>query len=137
MLAWQDAAPLKLNLPGLEVEYQLEPTETAKFELTLVLQEDDGGGLTGNLEYNCDLFDRSTIERMIGHLQVLLEAMAAQPQARLAELPLLTAVEKQKLLVEWNDTRADYPDAESLHALFEQQVGAARMPWPWSFRTSN
>ena len=96
--------------------------ETSKFELTLSVNEDGAGGLTGTLEYSSDLFDRSTVERLAGHLRVLLENMAAQPQARLAELGLLTAAERRQLLVEWNDTRADYPAGACLHTLVERQV---------------
>ena len=73
-------------------------------------------------EYNTDLFDATTIERMIGHFQTLLEGIVANPDARLSELPLLTNAERHQLLVEWNNTRADYPTDSCLHHLFEAQV---------------
>ena len=60
--------------------------------------------------------------RLLGHLAVLLEAFSASPAARLSELDLLTAAERRQLLVEWNDTRADYPAGACLHTLFEEQV---------------
>lgn len=65
-------------------------------------------------------FDSSTITRMLGHLQTLLEAMVSAPEVRLHELPLLTAAEKQ-LLVEWNKTTTNYPP-QCVHQLFAQQV---------------
>jgi amino acid adenylation domain-containing protein len=59
---------------------------------------------------------------MLGHLQVLLEGMAANPHQPLKNLPLLTPAEKQQILVEWNGTKADYPQDRCIHQLFEAQV---------------
>ena len=60
-------------------------------------------------EYNTDLFEEATIKRMLGHFQTLLEGIVADPEQRLSRLPLLTEGERQQLLVEWNDSRTDYP----------------------------
>src|SRR5207248_432089 len=68
-----------------------------------------------------DLFDAATIERMAAHLLVLLEGIAADPDRPIAELPLLSEVERQRVLVEWNDTTLDVPD-EAYHGVFEAQV---------------
>ena len=70
------------------------------------------------------------------HFQTLLEGIVANPEERLDSLPLLTAAERHQLLVEWNDTRADYPTNSCVHELFEAQ--ARQMPtWlPWSVRTA-
>jgi amino acid adenylation domain-containing protein len=94
---------------------------TSKFDLSLWMSETEKG-LTGGLEYSTDLFDASLITNMIGHLQVLLEGIAANPSQRLSDLPLLTEAERQRLLVEWNATEAEYPAEECLHELFESQV---------------
>ena len=72
-------------------------------------------------------FDRSRIDddaagRMLGHLQVLLESIAIQPQRKLGELPILNAGERHQLLVEWNQTAADYPRGACIHELFEARV---------------
>ena len=80
--------------------------------------------MTAQLEYNTDLFDADTIKRMLGHYGVLLEAIVAGPERRLAELPLLTTAERQQILQEWNETREDYPTEKCLHELFEEQVAA-------------
>ncbi|MBV8318682.1 MAG: amino acid adenylation domain-containing protein, partial [Planctomycetaceae bacterium] len=77
-----------------------EGTGTAKFDLTLAL-EDTGRGLAGDMEYNIDLFDGTTIARMLGHFQTLLEAIAADPDRRLSDLPILTEAERYRLLREW------------------------------------
>jgi amino acid adenylation domain-containing protein len=78
------------------------------------------------LEYSQRRFDDEVVARMLGHLQALLEGMAAHPQARLKDLLLLNEAERQQLLIEWNDTRTDYPAAASIHELFEAQ--AVRTP---------
>jgi amino acid adenylation domain-containing protein len=67
-------------------------------------------------------FDDATITRMLGHLKTLLEGMVANPEQRLMDLPLLTAAERHQLLVEWNNTQADYPHDACIHQLFEAQV---------------
>jgi len=92
---------------------------TAKFDLTLMMDEDD---LSGMWEYSTDLFDRTTIQRMSQHFERLLEAIVANPQQRVAELPLLTERERQQVLVEWNQTEADYPAQWCIHEWFESEV---------------
>jgi len=79
-------------------------------------------GLSGQLEYNTDLFEAETIRRLLGHWEVLLQGIAADSDRRLSELPLLTAGERRQLLVEWNATRADYPRQTCLHELIEAQA---------------
>ena len=95
-------------------------TTTAKFDLTLSLQEEKEG-LQGSLQYSTDLFDAPTMARMVEHYRTLLEAMVADPDRHIAESPMLTGPERQQLLVEWNDTQSDYPQ-RCIHELFEAQV---------------
>jgi amino acid adenylation domain-containing protein len=83
-------------------------------------------GLGGFCSYNRDLFDAATIARMMQHFQILLEAIAANPQQPVALLPLLTEPERYQLLVEWNSTQVGYPQDKCIHQLFEEQV--ARTP---------
>ena len=94
---------------------------TAKFDLTMALAETEGR-LQGSFEYSTDRFDPPTIERMASHWQTLLEGIVADPSQPISTLPLLTAVERQQILVEWNDTTADYPKDKCIHQLFEEQV---------------
>jgi amino acid adenylation domain-containing protein len=95
--------------------------EPHPFDLALELQETPEG-IKGLFEYNTDLFDKETISRMVGHFQTLLEDIVANPQARISELPILTEPERYQILVEWNDTKVNYPLNKSLHQLFEEQV---------------
>ncbi|WYL93618.1 MAG: non-ribosomal peptide synthase/polyketide synthase [Gloeotrichia echinulata IR180] len=110
-----------VELTGLTVSPLPIESATAKFDLTLGMQN-TGNGLVGVWEYNTDLFDHSTIERMKGHFVTMLEAIVANPQERIDQLPMLTAVEQQQLFVEWNDTQADYPEDKCIHQLFEEKV---------------
>jgi len=105
-----------LNLTLLDVENQ-----TTKVDLTLYLEEKQEE-ISGQFEYSTDLFDAVTIRRMAGHFLRLLEGIAANPERRIEELPLLGEKERHQLLVEWNDTRADYPSDRCIHQLFEAQV---------------
>jgi non-ribosomal peptide synthetase component F len=69
-------------------------TGTAKFDLTISLVESEQG-LLGAVEYNTDLFEKATIERLVGHYQTLLEGIVADPEQRISELPLLTETERR------------------------------------------
>jgi amino acid adenylation domain-containing protein len=75
--------------------------------------------------YSTDLFEEATITRLLGHFQTLLEGIVADPEERLADLPLLSAVERHRLLVEWNDTQRNYPYDQCIHQLFGVQVERA------------
>lgn len=94
---------------------------TAKFDLTLYLSESEQG-LTGAWQYNTDLFDAATIERIARHFQSLLEGIAANPELRLSEFPLLSDSEQRQLEVDWNRTEAPFQSARCFHHLFEEQV---------------
>lgn len=118
--------------PALEVDKtdwtisQLEVQDgTSKFDLTLEV-EARSEGIVGRFEYSTDLFDRETIVRMIGHLQTLLENIVENPERRLSDLHLLTAVERQQLLSDWNGTATTYPSDKCIQNLFGEQV--ARTP---------
>ncbi|MES2298244.1 MAG: amino acid adenylation domain-containing protein [Pseudomonadota bacterium] len=97
----------------------------AKFDLSLSLCEHDGV-IDGAFEYNTDLFDGATIERMASHLHTLLTALAAQPQCAVATLPMMSSDEHHLVAHTFNDTAVATVPACLLHELFEQQ--AARTP---------
>jgi amino acid adenylation domain-containing protein len=94
---------------------------TAKFDLTLYLVDnEDNEQLV--MEYNSDLFNAGTIRRMLDHFQVVLEHVSANPEARVAHLPVMTAEERKAVLVDWNETWAEYPAEKCLHHLYEAWV---------------
>jgi amino acid adenylation domain-containing protein len=121
MLVLQNAPTERLQLPGLSLETLAVEIETAKFDLTLSLAEEDQQ-LEGRLEYNTDLFEAGTIQRMVNHLEVLLTSVVTNPEQRLSALQLLTPAEREQVLVEWNKTAAEYPQEKCVHELFEAQV---------------
>jgi amino acid adenylation domain-containing protein len=94
---------------------------TAQFDLTLSMEQTTEG-LTGFWQYNSDLFEPQTMERMTGHLQMLLEGIVNCPEQTVSSLPLLTAAESHQLLSEWNDTQRVYGHEQCIHQLFEAQV---------------
>jgi aspartate racemase len=110
-----------LKLLGCTVSPLTIERETALFDLHLSLAEGDEG-LHGTLSYRTDLFKRATIGRMIGRFEVLLHGIVADPDRPISTLPLLMETEKHQLLVEWNDTKKDYPKDKCIHQLFEDQV---------------
>ena len=82
----------------------------------------DTEGITLVWEYNTDLFDHSTMERMMGEYETLLREILADPSQRLSEYSLLTEQQKHRLLVEWNNTETEYKKVAGIHQLFESQV---------------
>ncbi|MFP2933686.1 condensation domain-containing protein, partial [Pyxidicoccus sp. 3LG] len=110
----EDSPPLRLESFDAEVR-------TTKFDLTLSLGETPDG-LAGTLSYRTDLFEPSTIARMVEHLHVLLEAAVNAPDSRVGELALLPADERQQLLVRWNDTRSEQSWDGALHERIEVQA---------------
>ena len=105
-----------LQLSRLEFEYNI-----TRFDLQWHIWE-HSQGLQVMVAYATDLFAPETIDRMLGHFQTLLEAIVTNPHQQISQLPLLTTVEQRQLLVEWNDTQADYPHDKCIHQLFEEQV---------------
>lgn len=113
---------ISLSEPGLDLAIKnFRSIEQTNYPLTLSVIP--GKELLLTIAYNeGERFAAATIERMLGHLATLLNTMVANPQQRLKELSLLTAAEKQQLLVEWNNTKSDYPQDLCIHQLFEAQV---------------
>ncbi|MBF1988706.1 MAG: amino acid adenylation domain-containing protein, partial [Fischerella thermalis M58_A2018_009] len=113
---------ISLSEPGLDLAIKnFRSIEQTNYPLTLSVIP--GRELLLTIAYNeGERFAAATIERMLGHLATLLNTMVANPQQRLKELSLLTAAEKQQLLVEWNSTKSDYPQDLCIHQLFEAQV---------------
>ncbi len=121
MFVLQHAQGQNFRLPDLSVEPVALNTGTAKFDLTLFVEE-TASGLKAGIEYSMDLYEKATIQRMLGHLQALLEGIVANPTARISELPLMTEAERRQVLVEWNATQTHYSREKTIGELFEEQV---------------
>jgi amino acid adenylation domain-containing protein len=120
--ALQNAPRQELKLPHLDAQLLRVDAGTAKFDLTLAFYEKKEG-LEGSVEYSPDLFDAHRIERMIGHLNELLEAVVANPRGYVSRLPLLKPSEKQQLLTDWNNTASKF-SSNCVHQLFEEHAGS-------------
>jgi amino acid adenylation domain-containing protein len=132
--AGSDAAALALGIPDIAIDWEelavksaALPETVAQFDLTLMMAETEQG-LLASFQYARDLFDQPTIMQLMGHFQCLLEGVLANPSQCLAELPLLTAAEQHRQVVDWNATQARssnlglYSECSGIHQLFEQQA---------------
>lgn len=112
------------SLPGITVSgVDLELTTTA-FDMTLNLEE-VGENIFGRLRYNVDLFKAESVRRMAEHFLTLLEGIVEGLDRSIAELPILRAAERQRLLKEWNNTNREFPEFPAgtyVHELFERQA---------------
>lgn len=124
MFVLQSISLTGFDMGGLKCQMMELPVTAARFDLTVDVFDLDLG-LRVYFEYNTDLFDAVTMERMLGHYETVLKAFVAQPQARIADLPMLSGTERQ-LMLGWNETAMAYDTAQTVHGLFEQQV--ARTP---------
>lgn len=102
-----------ITLKTIEIE-----STTSKFDISLTMSENEQG-LSGEFEYNSDLFDQDTIVRMATHFQHLLEGAVAQPEQQIWHLPMLSQTEFQQLVFDWNQTEVAYPQELSIHQLIE------------------
>ncbi len=125
MLSITNIAMDQLGLDTLEVAPVEVDIDTATFDLTLALEERESeisGSLKGDIEYNTDLFERTTIVRMISHFKQLLSSMASDPVQPVRTLTLLTEAERYQLLAEWNAAAPCERVDTCIHHLFEAQV---------------
>jgi aspartate racemase len=125
IFALQNAPMHDLTLHGLKLTSLDVDNNAAKFDLEFHLYE-DGERINGGIVYSTDLYEEATITRLAAHYRRVLEAICANPDARLSDLPLLSETEERQLLIEWNQTQRAYPPQHTIHHLFEAQ--AARTP---------
>ncbi len=121
MFAWQNNENSEWGLPGLAVSPVDQAVDIVKFDLELGLSEEEGR-IVGELSYATALFDPATMERQVGYLYAVLQAMAVNPQQPIGEIDILAPAERKLLLETWNAAETAYPEALCIHQLFEQQV---------------
>jgi amino acid adenylation domain-containing protein len=122
MLVLQNTPEEAVRLAGLTTEAIELEGATAKFDLSLFLQEGQSGVLAAELVYNCELFDGPAMERLLGHYRRLLQSALQRPEARLEELEILSPAERQQLVQGWNRTEWSGAEPELLHQWFERQA---------------
>jgi amino acid adenylation domain-containing protein len=122
LLGFDVAPPAQPTIAGQVLEQLPIPGwQWSRFDLSIVLREAPDGSLHAQLEYSADLYDATTIERLMGHFSTLLSAAASDPRRRLSELPILTPAERVRMLVDWNATARAY-DRRCLHEQFADQA---------------
>lgn len=122
MFAWQDAPRQALELPGLKLESLDVDTGVAKFELMLSMGV-MARGLQGAWEFNTDLFDETTIERLSERFRVLVESAASNAGQSINSLRVMPLAEERTVLRDWNENSGPYPDTETFVSAFDAQAG--------------
>ncbi|MEO8673045.1 MAG: amino acid adenylation domain-containing protein, partial [Tahibacter sp.] len=119
-------APLSdLALPGLHVRLLEHETESAKYDLSMELEE-TSRGLRGNVEYNTDLFDAPSIDALVRHFQVLLRNVLKDPERRVGELALMDEAERLQVLQRGTAAAVIFPQDGCVHDMIDAQIDAAR-----------
>jgi non-ribosomal peptide synthetase component F len=121
MFVLQNTDLSALSEAGFNAEFFEYDNNTAKFDMTVEALE-QGGTIGLIIEYCTDLFKEDTIRRIEGHFENILADIAANPSKRLRDIELLSERERRQLLVEFNDTAADYPRDKTIHQIFEEQA---------------
>ena len=121
MFVFQHAPAEELDTHGLSLSRIDAEAETAQFDLTMRIEE-RAGEFTGRLNYNTDLFERATIERMTNHFQQLLGEMVRDTEQKVADVRMLSAAEREQLIVKWNRLEQQYEVVGGLMARFERAV---------------
>ncbi len=125
MFSFQANNSTDLRLRDLTATYDVIDNQTALFDLSLDIEETPEG-LRGSFEYNTDLFDAATVQRMAGHFETVLANALTHPEQSIATLPLMPETERQQMLAIGRGPTLDYPGDVCAHHLFEAQ--AARTP---------
>ncbi|HET9478966.1 MAG TPA: condensation domain-containing protein, partial [Pyrinomonadaceae bacterium] len=121
LFALQNAPLPQIDLPGLRMRVEDATSATTKFDLALEITE-DADELACVWQYDSDVFDATTIQRMAAHYQTLLSGIVADPACSIHELRLLSNDEERAILSEYNATHVTYPQQTLLHELFEEQA---------------
>jgi len=121
MFVLQNIPQTKIQSHDLILETYDFENEISQFDLSLIMYEDQQQ-LKGGFEYNVDLFQQETIERLLAHFNNLLQSIVVNPNKSVTDLQLFSAIEQARMLEEWNQTDVEFPQDSCVHQLFEQQV---------------
>jgi amino acid adenylation domain-containing protein len=120
MFTFQNIAKQVFEIPGLTIKEMAFEAGIAKFDLSVEVWDD--GEFHCQFEYNTDIFERSTMQRMLRHFERLVISALEDPDLPIAQLPIMSAKERSQLLLEWNQTAAEYPENLTIHRAFEAQA---------------
>ncbi len=120
LFTFQNIPQQVFEIPGLTVHEMPFEAGIAKFDISVVMWE--AGDLHCQFEYNTDLFEPSTMQRMLQHFERLLNGIVENPDVAVAKIPLMSPEEREQAVVQWNRTAADYPKDLTIPSAFERQV---------------
>lgn len=126
MFDFLDAPSNPLKFPDSDWQAIEIDKGTAEYDMLIGARPSGASGYSEGLDlsirFRTDIYHPSMIERMLEHLVILTEAGIAQPDTPSSELPLMSAAERRRLLIEWNDTAILVPLGLCFHQLFEQMA---------------
>ncbi|MGE0158280.1 MAG: amino acid adenylation domain-containing protein [Gemmatimonadales bacterium] len=125
MLTLQNAPTATFSLREVVATPLPSPISASKTDLVVELEE-GGEGISANVEYSTDLFEADTVRRLWQLYECLMRGVVADPARRVADLPMLTTEELQRVTLDYNRTASVFDRSKTLHALFEQT--AQRVP---------
>jgi amino acid adenylation domain-containing protein len=122
MITLRNVPKRQTSIEGLKVESVPPEEASSQFDLSLEFDVSEDEELECSLIYNIDLFDENTIIHMVAHYQKLLKELLAKSDCPITDLEMLTLSEWQRIVIDWNDTSADYPREKCVHQIIEEQV---------------
>jgi amino acid adenylation domain-containing protein len=120
MFTFQNIPKQVFEIPGLTIKEMAFETGIAKFDLSVQVWDD--GEFYCQFEYNTDIFERPTMQRMLRHFERLVNSALENPDLPVAQLPMMNDEERSQVLVGWNQTVAEYPRDLTIHQVFEEQA---------------
>ncbi len=125
LYSFMDTPTGRLQLPNLELTVEPSHNRTSKFDMNIVVilpVEGEAGEMLIDWEYNTDIFEAGTIERVLNHYKKLLQEVMTQPEKKISLLPMLGASEIRRLLYEWNCTEENFPREKTIYELFANRT---------------
>ncbi|KAF9561023.1 hypothetical protein EC968_005932 [Mortierella alpina] len=121
MFSWQNNEASEWELSGLQASRYKLAYDVVQFDLELDLYEENGQ-VVGSLSYSTALFDQTTVERYIGYLGTMLQALTDDVEQSIDSIDIISPAERTLALQTWNAIEQTYPTHECMHHLFERQV---------------
>ncbi len=128
MLAYQNlpeqnnSLPLGSTLGALELSAYDPGITASKYELNMNLWDNGDSGLAGSLQFNTDLFSRASISKLLQNFRALARCLSEANDCALSQLDFLPDSEKQRQLLEWNQTSINYPATTTVHAAIDIEL---------------
>jgi len=121
MFALQNIDIPEIEIPGLKLTPLDDEEKSAKFDLSLTGVESNGT-LAFTWLYCCELFSKETIERFTHYFKEIIASLLKNREQKISKIEFLSEQEKHQLMVEFNDTAAEYPEDKTIPRLFEEQA---------------